>query len=88
MNNKIKKIFIRTVPAYDLYWYECTDGKQFEHEFYAKIHQKYLDGIRKDCEICNGSGTKKYTDNDGNPRTVKCDFCKGKGYLEKIETWV
>lgn len=78
-----------TVPAYDEYLWETSDGKQFVFDIEARIHQEYLDGIRKICDKCNGS--KGFSDwgEDGRlpEQFIKCDKCNGKGFLIKTEVW-
>lgn len=85
----LKKKFIRTVPAYDEYHWETSDGQTFADRFKAEDHQMYLDGTKKTCDKCNGS--KGFSDwgEDGRlpERFVKCSKCQGKGYLIKTEVW-
>lgn len=81
MNDKIKTIetFIPVTR------YITTDGRSFEDEDKAKIHQLRLDGKCKDCVVCEGTGKLP----DAEYRIYyKCTVCDGKGFLVKTEVWM
>ena len=76
----------------------CDDGKEFETEEEALLHDKLLRGEIKECPECHGKGRveewKEWENyHTGAPERMLinpiCDRCHGKGYLEKKikEVW-
>lgn len=76
--------------------YIVSDGKEFETRSSCENHEKMLNGTRKKCCRCNGTGRI-----NGRYKTVldhlhfteeeiyvydECPECGGKGYLEKVTT--
>lgn len=74
-----------------------SDGKEFQSEQACQEHEEYIDGTRKTCEKCNGTGrVNRRIEKTFDEMLVKmvdveysdpCPNCKGKGYLEKITEW-
>ena len=79
--------------------FESSDGKEFESQEKCLFHEDIINGIKKICLPCYGSGRVLY-DNDptgdggwGGTRcgisssVIDCSNCKGKGYLELKTVW-
>lgn len=75
----------------------AIDGKEFLSEQACKEHEEYLNGTRKKCEKCNGTGrVNRRTEKTFDEMLVKmvdveysdpCPACQGKGYLKKTTEW-
>lgn len=77
--------------------YVAKDGKEFPSEEDCRNHEKELNGERKKCERCNGTGYINYRmEKLLNEMTCQmedvelsdiCPVCHGKKYLEKVTKW-
>lgn len=65
--------------------YKTKDGRLFDREKDAELHELFLDKKAKSCRDCGGTG-KSDLAGDGRQFSI-CGACKGKGYLLKVEKW-
>jgi len=65
--------------------YEAKGGSVHDTEQECEHHEKVVQGTRKQCSHCGGAGVN---DPYGDGRHLyQCDYCKGKGWVEKQEAW-
>ena len=77
--------------------YIAKDGREFSDPDACTDYEKLLNGERKKCSKCGGTGHINYrTYKSLNELTYQmedvetsdvCPECKGKGYLEKVTKW-
>ena len=79
----MKEIEKKTRVVQQIY-YVTSDGVEWNNEHDAINRQKFLNGERKLCKVCNGFKT---TADEGNRFLVSCYHCQGRGYLERVEEW-
>lgn len=64
--------------------YESDDGVIFDTPEQAVHHERIVQGIRRVCPECKGSG--RVMSNDMRS-TQPCPDCNKKGWQEKVEVW-
>ena len=77
--------------------YVAKDGKEFRNKEACRAYEEELDGIRKRCDNCYGTGRINHrVESIRNELTCKmedielsdtCPVCSGKGYLRKEIVW-
>lgn len=89
MNSKIKIIEKQVIK----HIYKTTDGEEFDSYWQASLHQDKLDGKKKTCPRCDGTGSiinpdyTLYQYQSGRysrapKQKITCTKCDGRGYLE------
>ena len=96
----MRKVTRQRTVVQDYNVYIAKDGKEFTSESECENHEKIIDGTRKECPECKGTGRVNehseqvfdgglYGDHQYHTywTSDKCPRCGGKGYLEKVITW-
>ena len=91
----MKTVTRQKVVDYEVYI--AKDGKEFTSKTDCENHEKVLNGERKECTNCGGTGyvNRRYIEPyehwegqmGGYWESDKCPKCNGKGYLEKKTVW-